>query len=58
MNGNALNVESEDKNMKKLFISQPMKGKSDEEILRERKRAIQCACRILSKKWMEMTSEE
>lgn len=48
MNGNALNVESEDKNMKKLFISQPMKGKSDEEILRERKRAIQCAERQLN----------
>lgn len=26
--------------MKKLFISQPMKGKSDEEILREREEAI------------------
>lgn len=26
--------------MKKLFISQPMKGKSDEEILREREKAI------------------
>ena len=25
--------------MKKLFISQPMKGKSDEEILRERKKS-------------------
>ena len=34
--------------MKKLFISQPMKGKSDEEILRERKRAIQCAERQLN----------
>ena len=26
--------------MKKLFISQPMKGKSDEEIIRERNKAI------------------
>lgn len=26
--------------MKKLFISQPMKGKSDDEILREREKAI------------------
>lgn len=26
--------------MKKLFISQPMKGKTDEEILKERERAI------------------
>lgn len=30
-------------NMKKLFISQPMKNKSDEEILKERKRAIEIA---------------
>lgn len=29
--------------MKKLFISQPMKGKSDDEILREREKAIQKA---------------
>lgn len=29
--------------MKKLFISQPMKGKSDEEILREREEAIKKA---------------
>ena len=29
--------------MKKLFISQPMKGKSDEEILAEREKAIQRA---------------
>lgn len=27
--------------MKKLFISQPMKGKSDEDILAERKKAIE-----------------
>ena len=26
--------------MKKLFISQPMKGKTDEEILKEREKAI------------------
>lgn len=29
--------------MKKLFISQPMKGKSDDEILAERSNAIQAA---------------
>ena len=29
--------------MKKLFISQPMKGKSDEDILTERKKAIKSA---------------
>lgn len=32
--------------MKKLFISQPMKGKSDEEILRERETAIEEAKRV------------
>lgn len=30
--------------MKKLFISQPMKGKTDEEILKEREKAIACGC--------------
>ena len=30
-------------NMKKLFISQPMKGKADEEILEERQKAIKSA---------------
>lgn len=30
-------------NMKKIFISQPMKGKADEEILEERKKAIKSA---------------
>lgn len=29
--------------MKKLFISQPMNGKNDEEILKERKKAIKAA---------------
>ena len=29
--------------MKKLFISQPMRGKTDDEILAERANAIQCA---------------
>ena len=29
--------------MKKLFISQPMKGKSDEDILAERQKAIKSA---------------
>lgn len=33
--------------MKKLFISQPMKGKTDEEILTERKAAIESAERNL-----------
>ena len=34
-------------NMKKLFISQPMKGKTDEEILTERRKAIRSAERQL-----------
>ena len=33
--------------MKKLFISQPMNGKSDEEILKERGKAIESARREL-----------
>lgn len=33
--------------MKKLFISQPMKGKSDEDILAERKKAIHEAEELL-----------
>lgn len=33
--------------MKKLFISQPMRGKTDEEILSERKKAIESAERNL-----------
>ena len=33
--------------MKKLFISQPMKGKTDEEILAERDKAIQRAKKTL-----------
>lgn len=33
--------------MKKLFISQPMKGKSDEKILRERKNAIKSVEKLL-----------
>lgn len=33
--------------MKKLFISQPMKGKSDEEILAEREKAIKSAEELL-----------
>lgn len=32
-----------DKNMKRLFISQPMKGKTDEEILAVREKAIKSA---------------
>ena len=32
--------------MKKLFISQPMKGKSDEDILKERNKAIAEAERL------------
>ena len=33
--------------MKKLFISQPMRGKSDEEILAERKKAIETAEKVI-----------
>lgn len=33
--------------MKKLFISQPMKGKTDEEILKERETAIKQAEELL-----------
>ena len=34
--------------MKKLFISQPMKGKTDEEILKEREIAIEEAKKVLN----------
>ena len=34
--------------MKKLFISQPMRGKTDEEILKEREKAIEKAKSILA----------
>lgn len=33
--------------MKRLFVSQPMKGKSDDEILEEREKAINMAEKIL-----------
>ncbi len=33
--------------MKKLFISQPMRGKSDEEILAERQKAIETAEKVI-----------
>lgn len=33
--------------MKKLFISQPMRGKTDEQILGEREKAIQSARELL-----------
>lgn len=33
--------------MKKLFISQPMKGKTDEEILEERQKAIKSAEKMI-----------
>lgn len=36
--------------MKKLFISQPMRGKTDEEILQEREKAIASAERHLGEK--------
>ena len=36
--------------MKKLFISQPMRGKTDEEILREREKAIASAEKHLGEK--------
>lgn len=35
--------------MKKLFISQPMRGKTDEEILAERKKAIEMAEKMIGK---------
>lgn len=34
--------------MKKLFISQPMKGKPNEEIKKEREEAIRCAKEMMS----------
>ena len=40
--------------MKKLFISQPMKGKSDEEILATRKKAIESAKRMLETEEVEV----
>lgn len=36
--------------MKKLFISQPMRDKTDEEILKEREKAIESAERFLGEK--------
>ena len=36
--------------MKKLFISQPMRGKTDEEILAVRAQAIQSAERVMGEK--------
>lgn len=36
--------------MKRLFISQPMRGKTNEEILAEREKAIVCAERYLGEK--------
>lgn len=33
--------------MKKLFISKPMRGKSDEEILAERQKAIEAAEKVI-----------
>lgn len=36
--------------MKKLFISQHMRGKTDEEILAVRAQAIQCAERVMGEK--------
>lgn len=36
--------------MKKLFISQPMRGKTDEEILKEREKAVASAERHLGEK--------
>lgn len=43
------NLTKED-NMKKLFISQPMRGKTDEEILAEREKAIASAEKHLGEK--------
>ena len=39
--------------MKKLFISQPMKGKTDEEILREREKAVREAEKYLKENGMQ-----
>ena len=39
--------------MKKLFISQPMKGKTDEEILREREQAVREAEKYLKENGMQ-----
>ena len=39
--------------MKKLFISQPMKGKTDEEILREREQAVREAEKYLKENEMQ-----
>ena len=36
--------------MKKLFISQPMRGKTDEEILAEREKAVASAEKLLGEK--------
>lgn len=40
--------------MKKLFISQPMRGKTDEEILAEREKAIQSVKTILQDQEIEV----
>lgn len=40
--------------MKKLFISQPMRGKSDEEILATREKAIESAKRMLETEDVEV----
>ena len=37
--------------MKKLFISQPMRGKSDEDILEERQKAIKSAEEKIGEPW-------
>ena len=39
--------------MKKVFISQPMKGKTDEEILREREQAVREAEKYLKENGMQ-----
>ena len=39
--------------MKKLFISQPMKGKTDEEILREREQAVTEAKKYLEENGLQ-----
>ena len=39
--------------MKKLFISQPMKGKTDEEILREREQAVTEAKKYLDENGLQ-----
>lgn len=46
----AISKKQKENTMKKLFISQPMRGKTNEEILAERQRAITLAEKLLGEK--------